>query len=137
MTLVEHIIAGDIPATIVYQSPAVIAFLDHDPINEGHILICPVAPICNFPDIPTDTMQEIYRVAKALYRRLETKYRPEGISFIQNNGACNELDHFHLHLFPRIAGDGFAWSSYGLGLQRPDQLTKHSEGLHLSLEEFS
>lgn len=134
MTIVEQIVAGDIPAAIVYQSPTVIAFMDHDPINEGHILICPVAPICNFPDVPEPVMQEIYRVAKALYRQLETKYQPEGISFIQNNGHCNELDHFHLHIFPRLKGDGFAWSSYGLGQQETDQLRKQSQGLQLTTE---
>lgn len=117
MTLVEQIVSRDIPAAIVYQSDRVIAFLDHDPINAGHVLICPVEPICNYPDIPDDVMLEIHRVAKALYRRLEQKYQPQGISFIQNNGECNELEHYHLHIFPRFNNDGFGWTSHDYGVQ--------------------
>ena len=41
MTLVERIVAREIPAEIVYEDETVIAFLDIEPVNRGHTLICP------------------------------------------------------------------------------------------------
>jgi len=40
-TLFEKIIAGDLPATVIYRDPRVIAFLDIRPAAPVHILIVP------------------------------------------------------------------------------------------------
>ena len=122
MTIVEKIIARKIDAAIVYESKNVIAFADHDPINFGHILICPTDPYETFIDLPDDVNNEIGRVAKDLYKRIETLFNPDGISFIQSNGKFNDLSHYHLHIFPRFEGDGFGWASGGLGIQNIEKL---------------
>jgi histidine triad (HIT) family protein len=116
-TIVEKIVAREIEAIIVYESSQVIAFADHDPINFGHILICPTAPYESFIDVPEQIFDEIQSVARDLYQRIVAKYRPDGVSFIQNNGKCNELGHYHLHIFPRFEGDQFGWQSSDIGIQ--------------------
>lgn len=123
-TIVQDICEGRIDAAVVYRSDLVIAFADHDPINHGHLLICPVQPYESMMDLPTHVDSEIQRVAKLLYARVMEHYQPDGISFIQNNGAFNELTHYHLHLFPRYHGDKFGWSSSGLGVQSVAELKK-------------
>ena len=48
------IIAGDIPAKVVYESPNVIAFLDIHPMAEGHTLVVSkehYATLLDFPKI--------------------------------------------------------------------------------------
>jgi len=50
-TLFEKIIAGDLPATVVYRDPRVIAFLDIRPAAPVHILIVPNKPIPTADDI--------------------------------------------------------------------------------------
>lgn len=130
-TIVERIVRREMPAAIVYESEHVIAFLDHDPINHGHVLICPVIPYADFIDLPESIMYEIYDVAKRLYKKIEEKYETTGISFIQNNGANNELSHFHLHIFPRFKEDGFGWTANDLGLQSFSRLVQESQGLEI------
>jgi histidine triad (HIT) family protein len=130
-TIVEKIVHRETPAAIVYESEQVIAFMDHDPINHGHVLICPVFPYADLIDLPQTVLSEILEVAKQLYRRIEEKYAPTGISFIQNNGANNELSHFHLHIFPRFQEDGFGWTSNDLGIQTVEGLKEESKGLVL------
>jgi histidine triad (HIT) family protein len=125
MTIVEQIVAREIDAAIIYESEKVIAFADHDPINLGHILICPIHPYETFIDLPSEVHEEIAYVAKDLYRRLENLFKPDGISFIQNNGKFNDLSHYHLHIFPRFHGDGFGWQSSNIGVQSIDKL-RHS-----------
>jgi histidine triad (HIT) family protein len=135
MTLVERIVAGELDAAVVYSSEAVIAFLDHDPINHGHLLICPKHPHKDFIDVPEPIMNEMLGVARILYQKLMEKYEPEGISFIQNNGECNELDHYHLHIFPRTKGDQFGWTSKELGIQTIEQLISEADGLVVLVDE--
>jgi histidine triad (HIT) family protein len=50
-TLFEKIIAGDLPATVLYRDPRVIAFLDIRPAAPVHILIVPNKPIPTANDI--------------------------------------------------------------------------------------
>ncbi|ORT48596.1 HIT family hydrolase [Vibrio sp. qd031] len=123
-TIVQDICEGRLEAAIAYRSDLVIAFADHDPINRGHLLICPVQPYESLLDLPANVDEEIQRVAKVLYARVMEHYQPDGISFIQNNGAFNELTHYHLHLFPRYHGDQFGWSSSELGIQSVEALKK-------------
>ena len=122
MTIVEQISAREIEAVIVYESENVIAFADHNPINFGHILICPTSPYESFIELPTHINAEINQVAKNLYQRIEDLFQPDGISFMQNNGAFNELSHYHLHIFPRFNEDKFGWQSSELGIQSVEKL---------------
>lgn len=122
MTIVEQIVSREIEAAIVYESENVIAFADHDPINFGHILICPTTPYESFLSLPVEVEVEINQVARNLYKRIEVAFKPDGISFIQNNGEFNELSHYHLHIFPRFKEDGFRWLSSELGIQSVEQL---------------
>ena len=129
MTIVEQIVKREIEAVIIFENDEVIAFLDHDPINRGHVLICPTKPFHDFIDVPDNVMNEILVVARDIYLKMAGKYSPDGISFIQNNGSCNELDHYHLHIFPRFKNDGFGWLSSEIGLQNKKQLEIEAVGL--------
>ncbi len=129
MTIVEKIVSREIEAVIVYESDDVIAFADHNPINFGHILICPTHPYANYIDLTEGVLTEIHSVARQVYRRIEEAFKPDGISFLQNNGDFNELSHYHLHIFPRFEGDQFGWLSSELGIQSIEQL--HESLKHL------
>src|SRR5271168_2759150 len=50
-TLFEKIIAGELPATVVFRDSRVIAFLDIRPLAPVHILIAPNKPIPTTDDI--------------------------------------------------------------------------------------
>ncbi|ABE56456.1 histidine triad (HIT) protein [Shewanella denitrificans OS217] len=129
MTVVEQIVRREVDAVILYETDNVIAFLDHDPINLGHALICPKKPYHDFIDVPEDVMAEILLVARAIYRKIVKKYSSEGVSLLQNNGSFNELKHFHLHIFPRFNNDGFRWVSAEMGLQSMVKLQAEAIGL--------
>jgi len=119
-TIVENIVSRELPAAIIFESENVIAFADHDPINIGHILIAPKKPFKTLLDLPENIELEINEIARDLYKRLEEKYSPDGIGFMQNNGTypdLNALDHYHLHIFPRFLGDKYGWVTSEIGIQ--------------------
>lgn len=118
------IASGQSPAHIIHQNDRIICFLDHAPINPGHILICPREHLADLTDLPDDLLVEIATTAKAMARLLKDKRGCDGVSLLQNNGAFNDLGHFHLHVFPRHVGDGFGWISDYSGNDDPGALAR-------------
>ncbi|WP_312316903.1 HIT family protein [Stenotrophomonas sp.] len=104
-----EIASGQSPAHVVHQTDRIICFLDHAPINPGHILICPRAHLSDLTDLPDDLLAEIAHTAKVIAQQLMDTLGCDGVSLLQNNGAFNDLGHFHLHVFPRTIADGFGW----------------------------
>jgi len=96
----------------VYEDELVMAFMDMDPINEGHILLVPKEHYLDVDEIPDETLSRLMIVSKKIVSALKDVYKPDGYSMMQNGGAFNDVGHYHLHIFPRYHGDGFGWT-YG------------------------
>ena len=101
----------EIESNIVYESNNSIAFLDIDPINEGHILIVPKEHHLDIEELPADILNEIMELSQRIVKALKETYKPDGYSIMQNGGKFNEIGHFHLHIFPRYINDGFVWTT--------------------------
>ncbi len=97
---------------IVYEDELVMAFMDINPINEGHVLLVPKEHYLDADEIPDETLSHIMLISKKIVIALKEIYRPEGYSIMQNGGAFNDIGHYHMHIFPRYSGDGFGWT-YG------------------------
>lgn len=102
-----------LPAHIVYEDEQAMAFLDSDPVAEGHMLVIPKAHYRDLDDMPAETAAHIARVAQQLVGALKRVYRPQGYSLLQNGGRFNDIGHFHCHIIPRNEGDGFGWRDDG------------------------
>ncbi len=94
------IVSGDIPSYKIYEDEIVIAFLDINPDSNGHTLIIPKKHYLDMDDMPLDTLNHIFKVAKELKVKLDSKLNTDGLTFVQNNGDIQEVKHFHLHLKP-------------------------------------
>src|ERR1700691_5631927 len=98
-TLFEKIIAGDIPATVVYRDERVIAFLDIRPAAPVHILIVPHQVIPTAHDIADEDESLIGHmviVARDLAR--EKGIAENGYRLIINCNAHGGQEVYHLHL---------------------------------------
>ena len=94
---------------IVYENEDMMAFLDNDPINEGHILLVPKKHYLDVDELPNELLIEIMDMSKKIVKALKKIYAPNGYSIMQNGGIFNDVGHFHLHIFPRFLNDGFSW----------------------------
>ena len=97
---------------IVYEDDLVMAFMDMEPINEGHVLLVPKAHYFDVDEIPDQTLSHLMIISKKIVSALKEIYKPDGYSIMQNGGAFNDVGHYHLHIFPRYTEDGFGWT-YG------------------------
>ena len=96
-------------ANLVYEDDILLAFLDYDPINEGHVLVVPKQHYLDIDELPCEILSHLINVSKKIVCALKETYHPEGYSIMQNGGDFNDIGHFHLHIFPRYKGDGFTW----------------------------
>ncbi|MBE6879310.1 MAG: HIT family protein [Ruminococcaceae bacterium] len=94
---------------IIYEDESVMAFMDMEPINEGHILLVPKEHYLDVDEIPDETLSRLMIVSKKIVAVLKEIYKPDGYTIIQNGGRFNDVGHYHLHIFPRFVSDGFGW----------------------------
>ena len=103
-----QIIAGQLPARIIYQDDSVIAFHDRAPIAPIHILIVPKIhlPSLNEADAAQQALLgSLLLVAQHIARQQGVEQK--GYRLVLNTGADGGQSVFHLHLH-LIAGRRFA-----------------------------
>ncbi len=104
------ILAGELPASIVYRDEICTAFMDIQPVNPGHVLVIPKAHATNLSALNPETGGHLFRVGQQIAAALYVSGVPcEGVNFFLADGepAGQEVFHVHLHVFPRFEGDGF------------------------------
>ncbi len=132
-----RIIAGELPASKVYEDDQVIAFLDIRPINAGHLLVVPKVHFTELRDMDENTGAKLFRIAMRLERAIwETDLRCEGTNLLQNNGkaAMQEVMHVHLHIIPRFQGDQLRFSFRHLSPGR-EELDRWAQSIRQHLAE--
>jgi histidine triad (HIT) family protein len=100
-TLFEKIIAGDLPATVVFRDSRVIAFQDIRPAAPTHILIVPNKPIPTVNDIADEDeslVGHMFIVARDLARQLNIAERGYRLIINCNADGGQEVYHLHMHL---------------------------------------
>lgn len=105
-----RIVRGELPASVVYEDAACIAFMDIGCVNPGHTLVVAKEHATSLLDLDETLAGRVFvgvaRVAKAV----QAAFRPDGLSVYQANGpaAGQTVFHFHVHVVPRWNGDAMA-----------------------------
>jgi diadenosine tetraphosphate (Ap4A) HIT family hydrolase len=122
------IIKGSIPCHKVFETAKALAFLDINPLAEGHVLVIPKTHGERLHMVPEEYLCEMLPVASRIARKL---FGEKGIEYnlLQNNGklAHQEVDHVHFHIIPKRSSDdglGIRWVSHSVS---QDQLAKTAE----------
>ena len=94
------IINNEISSYKIYENDIVLCFLDINPLSSGHTLIIPKKHFKDISDIDSKYLSSINDATKYVYNLLMSKLGPDGIRIVQNNGICQEIKHYHVHLIP-------------------------------------
>jgi len=103
------IIAGDIPADIIYQNDDVLAFRDLNPQAPTHVLVIPKKHISTINDLQTEDAElvgKMYLAAKQIAR--DEGIDESGYRTVMNcnEGAGQTVFHIHLHI---LGGRRMTW----------------------------
>jgi histidine triad (HIT) family protein len=103
------IISREIPADIVYENDAVLAFRDLNPQAPFHVLIIPKIRIPTINDMEQQDLElfgKLFLAARDI--AAEQGYSEDGYRVVMNcNSAAGQtVFHVHMHM---LAGRGFSW----------------------------
>ncbi len=106
------IIAGQIPATRVYEDADTLAFLDISPVIKGHALVIPKTHHDAIASTPETVLQKTILVVQRIARAQMAALAADGVNVSQANGraAGQVVPHIHFHVIPRFATDGHHWN---------------------------
>lgn len=103
------LIHGAAEVSICYEDADSLAFLDIQPVNPGHVLVVPKEHYAMVQDMPHDLTAHLFEVALHLLPAVQKAAGATDINVVVNSGvaAGQDVMHYHIHLIPRRAGDGF------------------------------
>lgn len=96
-TLFTKIINGEIPCFKVAENSQHIAFLDINPIAEGHTLVVPKKEVDYLFDLSDELLSETMVFAKKIAAAIDTSLKPIRTGVIVEG---LEVPHAHVHLVP-------------------------------------
>jgi histidine triad (HIT) family protein len=114
------IINKEIGADFVYEDDKVVAFLDINPVNPGHVLVVPKVHSEQLLELDDEYIMPVMLVIKKIMKALLAQDGVDGINIGQNNytAAGQVVPHVHFHVIPRKIDDGHRhWpgTAYGQG----------------------
>lgn len=117
------LIHGAAEVSMCFEDADVVAFLDIQPVNPGHLLVVPREHYESLDDIPPRLAMHLYQVATDLAPVVKHVAAAEGMNIVVNSGAAAGQDvfHYHVHVIPRRRGDGFDIPLPFGGSEMPDR----------------
>lgn len=120
-TIFTKIIKGEIPSYRIAESDDFFAFLDINPLVEGHVLVIPKVETDKFFDLDSHYLQQWLLFARPIARALEKAFPCDrcGLSVV---GL--EVPHAHMHLVPINSSDdlNFTRPKLKLSPERMEQI---------------
>ena len=117
------LIQGAAEVSVCYEDAMALAFMDIQPVNDGHVLVVPREHYERIEDVPRDVGRHLYDVALQLIPVIQDATGTHDMNIVVNSGAAAGQDvfHYHVHLIPRRAGDGFDVPLPFAGSEMPDR----------------
>jgi histidine triad (HIT) family protein len=101
---------SDLPLEILHRYPLVFVKVNPRwwPGNPGGALVIPVAHHENVYDLPPELGAPIQEAVRDTAVAMKRAFGCDGVSTRQHNEPAGDQDawHYHVHVFPRWAGDG-------------------------------
>lgn len=101
---------GDAPAFTVCADEHTIAFMDLNPVTDGHTLVVTKAHFTNIFEATDEVLRAVAATSRRLALALQTVLKPDGLMVFQLNGlaAGQTVFHYHMHLMPRADNEPLA-----------------------------
>ena len=104
-----QIVAGEEPASVVYEDERVLAFMDIRPVNRGQLAVIPREHVDHFCDLADDVACHALVQAQRLSRNLRERLGPERVGLVVSGYG---VAHAHLVVVPLHGPDDITSSKY-------------------------
>ena len=95
------------PADWLASNRSAFAIADAHPVTEGHALVVPRRLIASWWEASRDERHDLMDLVDEVKALLDERHQPDGYNVGFNAGAAagQTVEHLHLHVIPRYAGD--------------------------------
>ena len=97
-----QIVAGESPASVVYEDERVMALMNIRPIHPGELMVIPKEHIDHFCDVPDELACRILVQAQRLSRNIRERLKPSRVGLVVHGFG---VPHAHLIVVPQHAPD--------------------------------
>jgi ATP adenylyltransferase len=98
----------DAERLVVHRGSRAFVLLNRFPYASGHLMVAPARHVGEYRDLDDEEALELHRLARSGLAALGETYGPQGFNLGWNLGriaGAGVVDHVHLHVVPRWAGD--------------------------------
>lgn len=108
MCLFCKIIEGKLPSYKVYEDEKTLAFLDINPVSDGHVLLVPKYHEQFVENLPEEYHDTLFATVRKLVKPIQDTFDAPASNVMINNGpnAGQIIPHVHVHIIPRPAPIG-------------------------------
>jgi len=117
------IISGEVPCYKIYEDEYVLAFLDINPVVNGHTLVIPKKHFVNIFDVDDFYLEKVIAAIKKIANHYNQKFDGINILNANNKSAQQSVFHLHFHISPRTIDDGKDFWPYKVVLDKTDLKT--------------
>jgi len=102
------IASGEIDTELVFKDETAVAFLDANPLTDGHTVVIPRNHYRRLSDLPKAALGPFFSVVQDVNRAVKKATGAPATNVGINDGeaAGQAIDHVHVHIIPRRPQDG-------------------------------
>ncbi len=103
-----EIVRGAEPASVVWEDELTLAAVDLRQFHPGHVLVMPRRHLADVRELDYGTGAAVMETVSRVARAVSASFPNEGLSLWHSigEGADQEVPHLHIHVHPRLVGDG-------------------------------
>lgn len=99
------ILNKELESKIVYEDDLFLVFMDKFPNAKGHMLLVPKKHIKDALEMDNNTFGKMNEVIHKMINLVYEKLGADGVILTQNNGICQEIMHYHMHILPQYKNE--------------------------------
>ncbi|WP_046863763.1 HIT family protein [Microvirga massiliensis] len=129
-----RIIRGELPCHKIYETDAILAFMDIMPRANGHCLVLPKAPSRNIFDVQPEDLAEVSKAVQIIAKAARKAFDADGITVQQFNEEAGGqvVFHLHVHVIPRFRGEPL--KPHTGEMADPELLARNAEAIRRALD---
>jgi ATP adenylyltransferase len=125
---------------VVHEGSLCFVILNLYPYNNGHLMVVPYRHVASLSELTSDEVAETGLLLQRAEVALMEAYQPHGLNIGVNLGkpaGAGVLDHLHVHVVPRWAGDTNFMTVVGEMRVLPEELGQSAARLRPIFEKLS
>ncbi|MFC1691211.1 HIT family protein [Nanoarchaeota archaeon] len=120
------LVTKKISSNKIYEDKDVVAFIDPNPVSQGHIMVMPKEHFPIMEQVPDELLAKTFQVTNLLSIALFEAVNAKGTNILINNGPAAGQDwaHFMINIIPRNENDGinFDWQPKQIAEEEMSQI---------------